>query len=113
LLEVKFLSILDYVEAQLVKEEVGETLNYPNLGKTINLVTTEDKMQAVNSNTQMDLVKTASETATAIEPPELGEQPPAAAAEVDFPAPAVAVGFLVEIVMEQEEEAAEKNQRNP
>jgi hypothetical protein len=107
LLEVKFLSILDYVEAQLVKEEVEETLNYLNLGKT------KDKMQAVNSNTQMDLVKTASETATAIETPEAAEQPPAAAAEVGFPAPAVAVGFVVEIVMEQEEEAAEKNQRNP
>jgi hypothetical protein len=62
---------LDLVQAQLVKEEVEETLNYPNLGKTINLATTEDKMQAVNSNTQMDLVKTASEMVTAIEPLEL------------------------------------------
>jgi hypothetical protein len=62
---------LDLVQAQLVKEEVEETLNYPNLGKTINQVTTEDKMQAVNSNTQMDLVKTASEMVTAIEPLEL------------------------------------------
>ena len=82
------------------KEEVEETLNSLNWGKTINLVTTMDKMLAVNSNTQMGLEKTASETTTVIEPP----SPVAAAAKLPAAAAVdslAVVAVLVEVVVKQ------------